>query len=133
MAESRCIWSGQVSKKAKALDVALEHKGEKIQLYALPDYEPKARAFVTYYQRYHLLFQRLMGVGLALVVLSMFSGRQWLEGLAWGLLGITFLIFPFAINPSFQGMSLRTAVIVARVLGVAFLLMSGVFIFDTLN
>ena len=125
MSESRCIWSGQVSKKAKALNIDLEHKGEKIHLYALAEYEPKTRAFVTYYQRYRMLFQRLTGVGLALVLLSMFSGKQWLEGLAWGLLGITFLIFPFAINPSFQGMSLRTAMVVARVLGVAFLGMAG--------
>jgi hypothetical protein len=129
MSEPRCIWSGQPGKKAKALNIPIEHKGETIQLYALPEFEPKARAFINYYQRYRMMFQRAIGVGLALVVVSMISHRSWLEGLGWLLLGITFLVFPFAINPNFQGMNLRTARRVARGLGIAFLIMAGVIFF----
>jgi hypothetical protein len=117
----RCIWSGEVSKKAKRLDIDFENKGQKIELFALPEYHSQAQAFLRSYQKNRLLFQRLMAMGLILVVLATFSSEKWIESVGWAILGITFLMFPFGNRPDFQGLSLRKSIMLARILGVAFL------------
>jgi hypothetical protein len=125
----RCIWSGEVNEKAKSLDIDLEHKGQKLELFALPEHHAKTQAFLHTYQKHRLLFQRLMAMGLILVVLATFSSGRWIESVGWGILGITFLMFPFGHRPDFQGLCLRKSIRLARVLGVAFL---GMAVFVTL-
>ncbi len=120
----KCIWSGQTSNKLKALG-PVEHKGQKLELFALPEHTAKATTFLQSYQKHRLLFQRLMAVGLMLVILSTFSSAKWIESVGWAILGITFLVFPFGHRPDFQGMSLSKSIKLARVLGVAFLIMAG--------
>lgn len=119
----KCIWSGQTSNKLKALG-PIEHKGQKLELFALPEHTSKAQSFLQSYQKHRQLFQSLMGVGLMLVVLSTFSSTRWIESIGWAILGITFFIFPFGHRPDFQGMSLSKSIKLARILGVAFLAMA---------
>lgn len=122
---SRCIWSGQTAKKLKGLNIDLEYKGQKLELFVLPEYKDKANIFFQMYQKHRTLFQRLMAMGLVLVVFSTFSGSRWTESIGWMILGATFLKFPFANRPDFQGMSLSRSIKVARVLGIAFLGLAG--------
>jgi hypothetical protein len=130
----RCAWSGQTgsgesSKKLKSLsDLGLMVKGESIQLYTLPEHESKVRAFVRYYQRFQALFRGLIAAGLAGIFLAMFAGMTWLEPYAWFFVGVVLLVFPFANNPTFQGLNLRNSTRLARSVAVGCMGM-GLFLF----
>jgi hypothetical protein len=118
IAKLRCAWSGEMGKKLKPLgDFGLTSKGEPVSLYALPEYENKVRAFVTYYKRFRPLFQGLIAVGIAAIFLATLGGVLWLEPFAWLFTGLVLLVFPFAHSPNFQGMSLRASTRLARVVG----------------
>jgi hypothetical protein len=115
LAKPHCAWSGDIGKKLKALsNLDLSVRGKPINLYALPEYETKVRNFVSYYKRFRQLFQGLIGVGIASIFLAMLGGVPWLEPYGWLLVGLTLLIFPFAHNPTFQGLSLRISTRLAR-------------------
>jgi hypothetical protein len=111
----RCAWSGETGNNLKFLsDLGLTAKGQEIQLYALPEYEPKVRAFAMYYKKFRQLFNGLIAAGIAGIFLAMFGGMIWLEPYAWLFVGVVLLIFPFAHNPTFQGMTLRSSTRLAR-------------------
>jgi uncharacterized membrane protein YccC len=125
----RCAWSGETSKKLKSLDdLGLTVKGQELHLYALPEFEPKVRNFVTYYKRFRQLFQGLIAVGIAGIFLAMFGGAGWLEPFAWLFVGIVLMIFPFAHSQTFQGMTLRNSTRLARGVAVGCVVMA-VFLF----
>jgi hypothetical protein len=121
----KCIWSGQSDIKLEALE-PVEHKGQKLELFVSPEHYHKTQAFIATYKKNRLLFQRLMAMGLILVLLATFSSGQWIESVGWGILGITFLMLPFGHRPDFQGLCLRKSIMLARVLGVAFIGMAVV-------
>jgi hypothetical protein len=115
----RCAWSGATGKKLKALtDVGLTVKGEAVQLYALPEFETQVRKFASYYKRFQALFRGLIAAGLGGIFLSMFAGLPWLEPYAWAFVGVVLLVFPFANNPTFQGLNLRNSTRLARIMAV---------------
>jgi hypothetical protein len=111
----RCAWSGKTGKKLKLLsDLELSVKAKPLHFYALPEYETNVRKFISYYKRFRQLFQGLIAVGIAGIFLAMLAGMPWLEPFAWFFVGLVLLVFPFAHNPSFQGMPLRTSTRLAR-------------------
>jgi hypothetical protein len=125
----RCAWSGETGKKLKALtDLGLSVKGESIQLYALPEFEVQVRKFAGYYKRFQALFRGLIAAGIAGIFLAMFAGLPWLEPYAWFFVGVVLLIFPFANNPTFQGLNLRNSTRLARIAAVGCMGM-GLFLF----
>jgi hypothetical protein len=125
-AKPRCAWSGETGKKLKALtDLGLTVKGEGIQLYALPENEGRVRAFANYYKRFQQLFRGLIAVGIAGIFLAMFAGMTWLEPYAWFFVGVVLLIFPFANNPTFQGLNIRNSTRLARIAAVGCMVMAA--------
>ncbi len=123
----RCAWSGETGKKLKLLsDLGLSVKAKLIHLYALPEYETNVRKFMSYYQRFRQLFQGLIAVGIAGIFLSMLGGMPWLEPFAWLFVGVVLLVFPFAHNPTFQGMPLRTSTRLARGVALGCMVMAAV-------
>lgn len=125
----RCAWTGETSKKLKTLsDLELSAKGESVQLYALPENEAKVRAFATYYKRFERLFRGLIAAGIVGIFLGMFGTLPWLEPYAWFFIGVVLLVFPFANNPTFQGLNLRNSTRLARIVAVGCMGM-GVFLF----
>jgi hypothetical protein len=124
--QPRCAWSGETSKQLKPLsDLGLTVKGQEVHLYALPEFEPKVRAFASYYKKFRQLFNGLIAAGIAGIFLAMFGGMGWLEPYAWALVGVVLLVFPFAHNPTFQGMTLRNSTRLARIVGIVCLVMAG--------
>ncbi len=122
----RCAWSGETGKKLVALtNPELRVKGEKIQLYTLPEFELQVRKFLGYYQRFQAVFRGLITAGLAGIFLAMFANLPWLEPYAWLFVGIVLLIFPFAHSPTFQGLNLRNATRLARIVAVGCMVMGG--------
>jgi uncharacterized membrane protein YjjP (DUF1212 family) len=122
----RCAWSGEFSKNLKPLsDLGLVVKGQEVHLYALPEYEPKVRAFANYYKKFRQLFNGLIAAGIAGIFLAIFGGMGWLEPYAWALVGVVLLVFPFAHNPTFQGITLRNSTRLARIVGIICLVMAG--------
>jgi hypothetical protein len=125
----RCAWSGETDKKLKALnDLGLTVKGESIQLHALPEFEGQVRNFASYYKRFQALFRGLIAAGIAGIFLAMFAGMPWLEPYAWFFVGSVLMVFPFANNPTFQGLNLRNSTRLARLVAVGCMVM-GVFLF----
>ncbi len=125
----RCAWSGETGKTLKSLsDLGLSVKGQPIQLYTLPEFEPQARKFLSYYKRFQPLFRGLIAAGIAGIFLSMFAEMPWLEPYAWFFVGIVLLIFPFANNPTFQGLNLRNSTRLARIVAAGCMGM-GAFLF----
>jgi hypothetical protein len=126
----RCAWSGETGKKLKALnDLGLSNKGQAVHLYALSEFEPNVRKFVTYYKRFRQLFQGLITVGIIGIFLATLGGMPWLEPYAWLFVGIVLFIFPFANNPNFQGLNLRNSTRLARVVALGCMVMGGFLFF----
>ena len=98
---NRCIWSGKTNTKLKTLE-PIEHKGQQLKLFAVPEHAAKATTFLQSYQKHRILFQRLMAVGLMLVILSTFSSAKWIESVGWAHFRNNILNFPFWTSPRFS-------------------------------
>ena len=121
----KCEWCGKQSNELKEISVLSAGlpavKQREIFYFVCPEHEQKLRGFYDRVRRYALLFLGLITLSLiGLITPTICSDNYWagyLFIISFASIGLVIYIFPFCSPTTFEFMSVKTSIKLARIIG----------------
>lgn len=119
---NRCAWTNEESDRVKEIVVDMPDRlamhPKPTTFYVLPEYEQKLRRFIRHLERFSLKFLlSILILSMALPIAAVMR-RYALLGVVVVLMGIDFIVFPFATPETVKLLGFGSSIVLVRAIGV---------------
>ena len=119
---NRCAWTNEESDRVKEIVVDMPDRlamhPKPTTFYVLPEYEQRLRRFIRHLERFGLKFLlSILILSMALPIAAVMR-RYALLGVVVVLMGIDFIVFPFATPETVKLLGFGSSIVLVRAIGV---------------